>query len=111
LLLLPAGNFFGALYHKLQTQSSALEDGRKYCPKHVELIEITNKLLLLPAGNFFGALYHKLQTQSSAVEDGRNYCPKHVELIEITNKLLLLHLVGCLYYSVRDARSHRHQSG
>jgi len=49
-----------------------------------------------PAGNFFG-------------EDGRNYRPKHVELIEITNKLLLLHLVGCLYYCIRDARSHKHE--
>jgi len=63
----------------------------------------------LPAGNFFGALYHKLQTQSSAPEDGRNYRPKHVELIEIINKLLLLLLVGCLYYCIRDARSHKHQ--
>ena len=44
---LPAGNFFGALYHKLQTQSSAPADGRNYRPKHVELIEITDKLLLL----------------------------------------------------------------
>jgi len=35
--------------------------------------------------------------------------PKHVEVIEITNKLLLLHLVGCLYYCIRDARSHKHQ--
>jgi len=45
--LLPAGNFFGALYHKLQTQSSAPEDGRNYRPKHVKLIEITNKPILL----------------------------------------------------------------
>jgi len=29
------------------TQSSAPEDGRNYHPKHVKLIEITNKLLLL----------------------------------------------------------------
>ena len=43
----PAGNFFGALYHKLQTQSSVPEDRRNYHPKHVELIEITNKLLML----------------------------------------------------------------
>jgi len=48
--------------------------------------------------------------QSSAPEDGRNYRPKHVELIEFTNKLLLLHLIGCLYYCVRDARSHKHQN-
>jgi len=33
-------------------------------------------------------------------------CPKHIELIEIINKLLLLHLVGCLFYCISDARSH-----
>jgi len=50
----PAGNFFGALYHKLQTQSSAPEDGRNYRPKHVDLIENTNKLLILrPVGYFY----------------------------------------------------------
>jgi len=65
---------------------------------------------LSPAGNFFGALYHKLYTQSSAPEDVRNYRPKHVELIEITNKLLLFHLVSCLYYCIRDARSHKRQT-
>jgi len=43
----PAGSIVGALYHKQQTQSSAPEDGRNYRPKHVEMIEITNKLLLL----------------------------------------------------------------
>jgi len=62
-----------------------------------------------PAGDFLGALYHKMKKEPSAPEDGQNYCPKHVELIEITNKLLLLHLVGCLYYCIRDARSHKHQ--
>jgi len=35
---------------------------------------------------------------------GRNYRPKHVELIEKTNKPLLLHLVGCLFYCISDAR-------
>jgi len=34
----------GALYHKMQTQSSAPEDGRNYRPKHVELIVIINKI-------------------------------------------------------------------
>ena len=48
-----AGNLIGASYYKLQTQSSAPEDGRNYRPKHVELIEITNKLLLL---HLFGCL-------------------------------------------------------
>ena len=45
--MLPAGSIVRALYHKLQTQSSAPEDGRNYRPKHVELIEIIIKLLLL----------------------------------------------------------------
>ena len=44
---LPAGNIVGALYHKLQTQSSAPEDGRNHRPKHVELIGIINRPLLL----------------------------------------------------------------
>jgi len=65
---------------------------------------------MLPVGNFYGALYHKLKTQSSAPEDGRNYRPKHVELIEIGNKLLLLHVVGCLYCCIRNARSHKCQN-
>ena len=47
--------------------------------------------------------------QSIAPDDGRNYRPKHAEVIEITNKLLLLRLVGCLYYCIRDARSHKHK--
>jgi len=70
-------------------------------------VELTSTSTLSPAGNF-GALYHQLQTQFSAPEDGRNYRPKHVELIEFANKLLLLHLVGCLYYFISDARSHNH---
>ena len=43
----------------------------------------------------------------SAPEDGRNYRPKHVELIGIINKPILLHLVGCLYYCISDARSYK----
>ena len=42
-------------YHKLQTQSSASEDGRNYRPKRVELIEIINKPLLL---HLVGYLYY-----------------------------------------------------
>jgi len=52
--MLPAGSIADALHHKLQTQSSAPEDGRNYRPKHVELIEIINKLLLL---HLVGCLY------------------------------------------------------
>jgi len=35
-----AGNIVGALYHKLNTQSSAPEDGQNNCPKYVELTGI-----------------------------------------------------------------------
>jgi len=38
------GSIVGALYYKLQTQSSVPEDGRNYRPKHVELIEIISKI-------------------------------------------------------------------
>ena len=44
-----------------------------------------------------------------APEDGCNYRPKRVQLIGIINKPLLLHLVGCLYYCIGDARSYKHQ--
>jgi len=37
------------------------------------------------------------------------YRPKHVELIGIINKPSLLHLVGCLYYYISDARSSKCQ--
>jgi len=36
-------------------QSNAPEDGRNYSPKHVDLIEISNKLLLL---HLVGCLYN-----------------------------------------------------
>ena len=52
---LPVGSIVGALYHKLQTQSSAPEDGRNYRPKHFELIGIINKPLLLL---LVGCLYY-----------------------------------------------------
>ena len=60
--------------------------------------------------HLYSALYHKLSTQSSAPEDGRNHPPKHVELIGIINKSFLLHLVGCLYYCISDARSYKHKN-
>jgi len=34
---------------------------------------------------------------------------KKKELIGIINKPLLLHLVGCLYYRISDARSYKHK--
>jgi len=50
-----AGSIVGALYHKLETHSSAPEDGRNYRLKHVELIAVINKLLLL---HLVGCLYY-----------------------------------------------------
>ena len=41
-----ASSIVGVLYHKLQTQSSAPGDGRNYRPKHVELIEIINRIII-----------------------------------------------------------------
>ena len=32
-----------------------------------------------------------------------------LSLLKLLIKLLLLHLVGCLYYCINDARSHKHQ--
>ena len=69
-------------------------------------VELQFQLILII---IVSALYHKLQKQCSAPEDGRNCRPKHVELIELLIKLLLLHLVGCLYYCISVARSHKHQ--
>jgi hypothetical protein len=45
----------GALYHKLETQSSAPEDVGNHRPKHVDLIGIINKPLLL---HLVGCLYY-----------------------------------------------------
>ena len=41
---------------------------------------------------------------------GDNFALKHVDLIGIINKPLLLHLVGCLYYCISDARSYKHEN-
>jgi len=53
----PAGSIVGALYHKLQTQSSAPEDGRNYHLKHVELIEIVNKIIVVASSRLFILFY------------------------------------------------------
>jgi len=49
----PAGSIAGALYHKLQTQSSTPEDRRNYRPKHVELIEIIDKIIIVASSLLF----------------------------------------------------------
>ena len=55
--MLPAGSIVDAFYHKLQTQSSAPEDGRNYRPKHVGMIGIINKPLML---HLVGCLYYSI---------------------------------------------------
>jgi hypothetical protein len=55
---LPAGNIVDALYHKLQTQSSARKGGWNNRPKHVELIGIINKPL---TSHLVGCLYYLYQ--------------------------------------------------
>jgi hypothetical protein len=52
---LPADNIVGAIYHKLQTQSSAPEDVRNHRPKYAELFGIINKPLLL---HLVGCIYY-----------------------------------------------------
>jgi len=39
------------------TQSSAPEDGRNYRPKHVELIDIVNKVIIVASSWLFMLLY------------------------------------------------------
>ena len=53
---LPAGNIVFALYHKLNTQSSAPGDGQNNCPKHVELIGIINKTVIV-ASNWLSIIF------------------------------------------------------
>jgi len=53
----PAESIISALCHKLQTQSSAPEDGRNYRPKHVELIVIINKIIIVASIWLFMLLY------------------------------------------------------
>ena len=56
--MLPAGGLEEELRGYLpacNTQSSAPEDGRDHCPKHVEIIGIINKPLLL---HLVGCLYY-----------------------------------------------------
>ena len=48
----------GALYHKLLTQYSAPDDGWNYRPKHVELIEIINKIIIVASSWLFISLFH-----------------------------------------------------
>ena len=55
--LSPAGSIVGALYHKLQTQTSTPEDGRNYRPEHVELIVIINKIIFVTSSWLFLLLY------------------------------------------------------
>jgi len=59
---------FTALYHKLLTQSSAPEDGRNYRPKHVELIEIINKIVIVASSWLFILLYYTIIRRKTSVK-------------------------------------------
>jgi len=65
---------------------------------------------MLPADSIVGALYHSCKHSVVLLSMGEIMARNSVELIGIINKPLLLHLVGCLYYCINDARSYRHQS-
>ena len=51
-------------------EPSAPEDGRKYRPKHVELIEIINKIIIVASSWLFILLY-----QGCTVTQTSNSCP------------------------------------
>jgi hypothetical protein len=42
-----------------KTQSSALEDGRNYRPKHVELTEIINNKVIIVASSWLFVLFYQ----------------------------------------------------
>ena len=72
-------------YHqKLKTQSSTPEDVRNYRPKHVALIEITNKLLLL---HLVGCLYHCIGGRMTKVSgSGRIFSTKYYRILRLLLK-------------------------
>jgi len=88
----PAGNFIGALSHKLKTQSIAPEDGRNYRPKHVDLIENNNKLLMLRLVGYFYYCKSLLFYESCVtIENWRRFLPvrtKNVLFFWLTRSLV-----------------------
>ena len=65
------------LYTTNSKQSSAPEDGRNYRPKHVELIEIINRITrVVPKvmSNHFLHANREKQTKESTVVDGTSCC-------------------------------------
>ena len=61
----------GALYHKLNTQSNAHEDGQNNCLKHVELTGNINKPLLLHLVGCLYYLYHSCTVKQ--ISDNKIY--------------------------------------
>jgi len=100
--VLPAGSIVGALCHKLKTQSSAPEDGQNYCPKHVELIEIIQAASSVHYATNWKHSLVLLKMDEIIVRNMLSWLKLLIKL------LLFLHLVGCLYYCISDARSHKH---
>ena len=58
---------------------------------------LKNILSILPAGSIVSVLYHETLAR------------KMLSRLKLLIKLLLLHLVGCLYYYIDGARSHKHE--
>jgi len=77
-----------ALYHKLQTQFSAPDDGRNYRPKHIELIEIINKTIIVASSWLFILLKHfsftLVKEKALPSEMSINFLPDCVTLIPRT---------------------------
>jgi hypothetical protein len=62
----------GALYRKLQTQSSVAEDGQYHRPKHVELIENYQYTITVASSRLFilfeiNVLFKAVQTPEHAI--------------------------------------------
>jgi hypothetical protein len=112
--MLPAGKIVAALYHKLQIQSSAPDDGWNYRPKHVELIGIINKPLLLHP---FGCIYYILHRYWYSIQilNFMRICPLESDLFSCgqtdeqtgMKQVVAFHIFGiasriaCLLYRTR----------
>ena len=70
--MLPAGSNSGEHYQILYIQSSAPDDGRKHCPKHVGLTR-NNKLTYIVASRWLNSeLYHDARIRERQEDkDGR----------------------------------------
>jgi len=69
-----------------------------------------NAPAVLPAGSIVGALYHSSCKHSLVLlRMGEIIARNMLRLLKLLIKWLFLHIVGCLYYCMNDAPSHKHQ--